>query len=66
MVRKLRGWKVAIVAGILTGGEALVNLGIDLPGSQYIPVKWRAALIFSLTVAAFYYRWRATKEAGRE
>lgn len=64
VVHKLRGWKVAIIAGVLTGGEALVNMGIPLPFADLIPVWARGLLIVTLTASAFYFRWKASKEQG--
>lgn len=58
--------KTPIIAGILAGGELVVTMGFPLPGSEYIPQKWRGALIGVLAAAAFYFRWKANKEAGRQ
>lgn len=63
---KLRGMKVAIIAGVLTGGEALVAMGIPLPGAQYIPQWARAALIVLLSTLAFVMRIKAQRESHGE
>lgn len=56
--------KTAILAGVLTAGETLVNMGVPLPGQQHIPERFRFALIGLLVAAAFYYRWKATRGRG--
>lgn len=63
--RKLRGNKVNIVAGVLTGGEALVSAGVPLPFAESIPTPARAVLIAGLFALGWYYRQRAQKEALR-
>lgn len=63
--RRLKGLKLAILAGLLTGGEALVAMGIELPGSGLIPIKYRGAAILALTVAAFVARTMAARAEER-
>ena len=65
LLRKLRGLKLAILAGLLTGGEALVAMGFELPGSSLIPIQYRGLAIFSLTVAAFVMRILAQRAEDR-
>lgn len=55
--------KTVAIATVLTGGEAVVQLGIyELPGSQDIDPRLRVLLIFALIGAAYYFRWKAQKE----
>jgi hypothetical protein len=55
--------KTAIVAAVLTGGEALVQVGgVSLPFSDVIPAWMRGLAIVSLSAFAFYFRWKAGRE----
>jgi len=63
--RRLAGLKMALLAGLMTGAEGLVAMGIELPGSSWIPVQHRALAIFALTVGAFIMRHLAAREGGK-
>lgn len=54
--------KTLIAAAALTGGEAIVQMGLPLPGSELIPVPLRGACIGLLTALALYYRTKASGE----
>jgi hypothetical protein len=56
-------WMV-ILAGLFTGAEAMVATGIELPFSRDISPWLRGLLIMGVTVGAFYFRWRASKESN--
>lgn len=56
--------KTAILAAVLTGGEAIVGMGIPLPGSDLVPVWARGSLIGMLTAAALFYRTKASQETA--
>lgn len=58
--------KLLILAGVLTGGEALVTLGIPLPGADYIPVKYRGAAIALVMMGAFVARILAQRKENRD
>ena len=54
---------LALMAGMFTGAETVVNAGVELPGSATIPVWLRLVVIVAVTTGAFYFRWRAAKES---
>lgn len=54
---------LAVLAGVMTGAEALVAAGVDLPGSDAIPVWARAAVIFGIAGGAFVLRTMAQRAA---
>jgi hypothetical protein len=58
-----RGRRLAILAAIFSAGEAVVTSGVPLPGSDRIPAWLRLVIIGQIVGAAFYLRWRASKEA---
>jgi hypothetical protein len=51
--------KTLILAAILTGGEAIVTMGLPLPGSDFIPPPLRGAAIGLLMAMALYFRTKA-------
>ncbi len=57
--------KTMLAAAVLTGGEAAVNLGLPLPGSDLIPAPLRGLAILTLGAFAFYFRWKAQREQDR-
>ena len=59
---KHKAASLVVLAGLFTGGEVLVNLGIELPGFEDIPGWVRAVAILGVSVGAAYFRWRASKE----
>lgn len=65
LLQKVKGLKLVIIAGALTGAEGLVAMGIELPGSSWIPLQYRALAIFALTVAAFVMRALASRAEAR-
>jgi disulfide oxidoreductase YuzD len=52
-----------LLAGIFTGAESLVSMGIDLPGSKSLDPWLRAMLYFSIMGGAFIFRWIAMRKA---
>lgn len=61
--KKKATWVVplTVLAGVMTGAEALVSLGMELPGSGLIPVWLRGLLIFGIMGGAFVLRLMAQK-----
>jgi hypothetical protein len=55
--------KTVIAAGVLAGGELVVNMGIPLPGSELIPPQARGAAIMLLVAARMYFGYKAEREA---
>jgi hypothetical protein len=66
-VRRAWAWarknKTVIAAGVLTGGELAVNLGVPLPGAELIPPGARGTAIVLLVVARMYFGFKAEREA---
>lgn len=55
--------KVAVLASVLTGVEAVVQYGgVTMPYSGTIQPWMRVAAIIALSGFAFYFRWQASKE----
>lgn len=63
--QKLKGWKLLILAGVLTGAEFAVSLGFKLPGSDLIPVELRGLAIAALGLVAFILRTLAARSERR-
>lgn len=57
--------KLLVLAGVLTAGEGAVAMGLPLPGSELIPMKWRGLLIASIGGAAFIARILAQRKEER-
>ena len=60
--RRLKGLRLAILAGVMTGAEALVSMGIPLPFSDVIPGWARALVIGGVAAAAFVLRILAQRQ----
>lgn len=54
--RRLKGYRLLILAGVMTATEAAVALGVPLPFSDQIPPQVRALLIAGIGAAAFVLR----------
>jgi hypothetical protein len=65
LLRKAWALKLAIIAGILTGAEALVQVGIELPGATSIPTWARATIIVTIMCSAFVFRLLAQRSIKR-
>lgn len=55
--------KTLIAAGVLAGGELAVNLGVPLPGAEWIPEKLRGLAIVLLVMARMYFGYKADRES---
>jgi len=65
LMARLKGYRLIILAGVMTAAEALVTMGFPLPFSDQIPQWLRAAIIFLITGAAFGLRTLATRRERR-
>jgi len=54
--RRLRGYRLLILAGVMTAAEGAVALGVPLPFADQIPAQARALLIAGIGAAAFVLR----------
>lgn len=54
--RRLKGYRLLILAGLMTAAEGAVALGVPLPWSDQIPPQVRALLIAGIGAAAFVLR----------
>jgi hypothetical protein len=54
--------KLLLTAGALTAAEAMVQLGVPLPGAELIPAKWRGFVIGLLMSGAFVFRILAARK----
>lgn len=59
-----RNW-LLVAAGVLTGGEGLVALGVPLPGSTLVPIEWRAPFIGLVGGLGFVFRLLAQRREER-
>lgn len=54
--RRLRGYRLLILAGLMTLAEGAVALGVPLPFADQIPATWRGVLIAGIGALAFVLR----------
>lgn len=61
-VKRVAKNKYLVLAGILTAGETLVNMGINLPGVDLIPPQYRSIIILGVLIASFIFRTICQRE----
>lgn len=61
--RRLRGYRLLILAGVMTLAEGAVALGVPLPFADQIPGQARMLLIAGIGAAAFVLRVLAQRGA---
>lgn len=54
--RRLKGYRLLALAGVMTAAEAAVAMGVPLPFSDQIPQTARALVIAAIGAAAFVLR----------
>ena len=54
--RRLKGYRLLILAGVMTLAEGAVAMGVPLPWSDQIPAQARALVIAGIGAAAFVLR----------
>lgn len=54
--RRLKGYRLLILAGLMTAAEGAVALGVPLPFADQIPTQARALMIAGIGAAAFVLR----------
>jgi len=59
--RRLKGYRLLILAGVMTLAEGAVALGVPLPFADQIPATWRGVLIAAIGAAAFVLRVMAQR-----
>lgn len=63
--QRLKGYRLLIVAGVMTAAEGAVALGVPLPGSDHIPPTVRGALIAAIGGVAFVLCTLAARQERR-
>ncbi len=58
-------WPIVTAAAAFTVAEALVGMGVKLPGSENWPQSYRAIGYVLIIGGGFMFRWWATKRANQ-
>lgn len=62
---RIKGYRLILLAGVLTAAEGAVALGVPLPFADHIPASWRGLLIAGIGGAAFVVRTLAARRERR-